>query len=336
MEEGNLTDDEVIKITYDSFPRERAFFTLMRQSGLDPQIIKKLRIKNLEKILELDTPIPCKIEVPKEANVKRHPAFIAPEAIHYLKSYLEQRKYREKITSESFLFILHNKPNQEVNIKEISRTFKKKAHKIRKGKPDVQLSKLTEFFWKKVEEAKIEPAHAHYIIGDNFQPSRYLPTDDEFYRRLYEQSLMNYLEIEQINYRAENRKLNQRLNLIEAAVRHFLEKPDYQKTNTWREIEDPDAEVEKIEREILEFEVWEDMQEKLQTEQEAIQPQLDYEYEMELEAEAEERQTTPETIERERKFAQFVYERDKEREKEEKIKRLQEAFKRINRSRKAK
>src|SRR4030067_3195398 len=137
----NITDIEINKITENSKPREQAFFTIIRQSGLKPNTIKQLKIKHLEKIRYPDTPIPCKIDVPNEIEKNkfgRHPSFIAEEAINYIKIYLREREIhgKEKLTLESLLFTIHNKPNKPINIKEIGRTFKKTAHKARRKQPD--------------------------------------------------------------------------------------------------------------------------------------------------------------------------------------------------------
>jgi hypothetical protein len=52
MKNRIITKDEINKITNECKPREKAFFTIMRQSGIEPCIIKELKIKNVEKILE--------------------------------------------------------------------------------------------------------------------------------------------------------------------------------------------------------------------------------------------------------------------------------------------
>jgi hypothetical protein len=59
----NLIEKETInKITRLSKIRESAFFTFMRQSGLTPISIKKLKIRNIEKRSEFS----CKIFIPQE------------------------------------------------------------------------------------------------------------------------------------------------------------------------------------------------------------------------------------------------------------------------------
>jgi hypothetical protein len=201
MENMNLTDMEINKITEKSKPREKAFYTFIRQSGLKPNTVRRLKIKHVEGITDSDTPIPCKIEVPNEiekSKFRRHPSFIAEEAIKYLKKYLTKREVheKEKLTPESLIFIIHNKPNKPITVKEIGRTFKKTANKIRKGKPDeLQLPALREFFKQKSEE--MGHNHVKYLMGDT-PNNNYKPEDDEFYRKLYKEAVMDSLEIEPI------------------------------------------------------------------------------------------------------------------------------------------
>ena len=202
MENKNITDNEIIKITELSPIREKAFFTMIRQSGLNPNTIKQLKIKHLEKI-RTETPIPCKIDITQEiekTKFGRHPSFIGEESIKYLQKYLTKRELtdKEKLTPESLLFITRNKPNQSINTKEVSRTFKKIAHKVRKGNlSQLQLNLLREFFKQKSEE--MGHNHVNYLIGETTkEDNNYTPENDEFYRKLYKEMVMDSLEIEPI------------------------------------------------------------------------------------------------------------------------------------------
>src|SRR3989304_2843936 len=127
MKNKSIEKDVINKITeHDSVPiREKAFFTIMRQSGLAPHIIKQLKIKNAENILELNTPIPCKITIPQQ----KYPTFIGNEAIHYLKLYLITRE--DKLSDENLLFTAHNDSSKEINTKDVSRTFRLAAQKLK-------------------------------------------------------------------------------------------------------------------------------------------------------------------------------------------------------------
>jgi hypothetical protein len=175
--------DELNKVTVLCPIREQAFFTIMRQSGLTPQVIKQLKVKNLEP----NMPIPCKIDTPQE----KHPTFIGAEAIKYLKQYLATR---EKLTPESLLFTLNNNPNKEINTKNVSRTFKLKAQElertkkityaVQKGKPsELRLFSLIKFYRKNAK---------NYLTELKNNPNK----DEDFYRILYEEKALPLLEIE--------------------------------------------------------------------------------------------------------------------------------------------
>src|SRR5208282_4576600 len=110
MENKNITNDEINKITQNSKIREKAFFTIVRQSGLKPSTIKQLKIKHLERIREPDTPIPCKISVLNE---------------------------KEKLTPESLLFVVNKNPNEQISVREMNRRFKRTAKRFLKGNPSL-------------------------------------------------------------------------------------------------------------------------------------------------------------------------------------------------------
>jgi len=227
----NITKDEINWITKNSKPREQAFYTIMRQSGLSPNTIRQLKIKHLEKIREPDTPIPCKIDIPHEIEKNRfgrHPSFIAEESVKDLKKYLTKRELqdKEKLTPESLLFTLHSKPNKQINMKEMNRAFKKTAKKIRHGKSNsLQLNALREFFKRK--SAEMGHSHVNYLMGNmNKAPNGiYTPEDDEFYRKLYKELVMDSLEIEpqtpseiKKHLQKETQELRDRLERIERTV----------------------------------------------------------------------------------------------------------------------
>lgn len=191
MKSRDITEDEINKITTECKIREKAFFTIMRQSGLPPHKIKQLKIKNLEKILDPNTPIPCKIEVPNE----KFPIFIGEEAVQYLQQYLERRAKKEKLTPASLLFTTRNNPNKEINTKDVSRAFARAAQKLKKqrkiiyktesGKPsELRLLSLIRFYKKKAKDYLTE-LHNNNTSKNN-----------ESCRKLYEKKVMSYLEIE--------------------------------------------------------------------------------------------------------------------------------------------
>lgn len=84
--------EEIIKIAE---PREKAFYVLMAQSGLRPNEICNLKIENLEKLLDENTPIPCLIKINQDqtkGEYSEYFTFTGKESIYYLKEYLKRRK----------------------------------------------------------------------------------------------------------------------------------------------------------------------------------------------------------------------------------------------------
>jgi len=203
MKYREITKDEINRITEKSLPREKAFFTIMRQSGLPPHRIKQLKIGDVEEILDPNTPIPCKISVLHES-----PNFIGEEAIKYLKRYLGTRARRENLTGESLLFTIRNGPNREINTKSVSRAFKLAMKKARIGEPsELKLYSLKDFYRENAKNYQKE------LSNDS------RPKDNEFYRELYEEEAMPFLEIELLTpihqLETQNKELTQRLTEIE-------------------------------------------------------------------------------------------------------------------------
>jgi len=168
------------KITFEVQIREKAFFTIMRQTGLSQQCLKELRIKNLEPT----TQIPRKININRELKQgtgKEPPCFIGEEANKYLERYLATRN---NLTPESFLFSAKNNPNKEIITKNMSRAFRTALEKIdesEKGK--FTLFDLVEFYRENTK---------HYQTELDNNPNK----NDEYYRKLYKQKAMPSLEIE--------------------------------------------------------------------------------------------------------------------------------------------
>jgi hypothetical protein len=180
MNYRKITKDEINKITQISPPRERALFTIMRQSGLLPYEIMKLKIGDLPEILEPDPQPPCKINTQYKT-----PNFIGKEAVRYLKEYLDKR-WRKKLTPKNLLFTAKYKPNKPFDKKRASIVFQEKAAKI--GKPnELRLYSLIEFFRDNTKEYQ----KALKELRNNGTPK-----NDDFYRNLYEKLAMRNLEIE--------------------------------------------------------------------------------------------------------------------------------------------
>jgi hypothetical protein len=197
-------EEEINYITSKSPIREKAFFTVMRQSGLSPNIIKKLKISDID----LTTETPCKV------NSHSTKAFIGEEAKKYTNQYLKSKNSK---TTESLLFTLHNS-DKEINTKDVSRTFRRLAEEYEKTKlinceKKLKLFDLVKFYRR---NAKI------YLkaLKDNTGKS------DDFYRKLYEEKAQPYLETETLTMREieinqnkkEIKELNERLERIEQVI----------------------------------------------------------------------------------------------------------------------
>jgi hypothetical protein len=224
MKDKIITGKEIINITKECPPREKAFFTIMRQSGLPPHIIKQLKVRDVEKISEPNTTRPCRINVPHE----KRPTYIGEEAVKYTKRYLKTRK---DLTPESPLFTIRNDPDKEINIKSESRTFTTIARRIDRS-TKLTLYSLIGFYRMNAKE---------YLT----ELKRYdTPKDDELYRQLYEEKAMPYLEIEELTP-IEMHRLKSRLRKIES----FFPKE--------QEIEMPPGFWEQMEKETEEHERYE-------------------------------------------------------------------------------
>ncbi|MCW4018172.1 MAG: site-specific integrase [Candidatus Bathyarchaeota archaeon] len=197
-------EEEINYITSKSPIREKAFFTIMRQSGLSPNMIKQLKTSDID----LTTETPCKIK----SNTT--PTFIGEEAKRYTIQYLKSKNNK---ATESLLFTLHNS-NKEINTKDVSRTFRRLAEEYEKTKiinckKKLKLFDLVKFYRR---NAKI------YLntLKDNTGKS------DDFYRKLYEEKAQPYLETETLTIREieinqhkkEIKELNERLERIEHVI----------------------------------------------------------------------------------------------------------------------
>ena len=199
----DITKEEIIQIMSVSKLREKAFFTVMAQSGLRPCTIKQLRLKHLE---DLDQ-VPCKIEVPKEiakGKYGSHVTFLGPDALKYLKQYLTTRT---NLVPNDFVFCSHSDLTKPVNSKDISRSFRLAARKleksgainyqVREGKPsELRFYTLRKFFRKYANQMGFE--HVNYMMGHitGGSDSNYTPTDPEWYRDLYKEKAMPFLRLE--------------------------------------------------------------------------------------------------------------------------------------------
>ncbi|NIN53206.1 MAG: tyrosine-type recombinase/integrase [Nitrososphaeria archaeon] len=138
----DITKEEILEILGQASVRDRAFFTIMCQSGLRPGTIANLKIEDIENILDKDTPIPCRIVV-KEENTKGgfmdYFTFIGKDGVDALKAYLIGRN--EQLTRDSYLFAKHGH-NKPVSPGVLTHTFRRIADRLkRKGLMDFKKEK---------------------------------------------------------------------------------------------------------------------------------------------------------------------------------------------------
>jgi hypothetical protein len=200
-----ISDEEEINYITSKCPiREKAFFTIMRQSGLSPNSLKQLKISDLD----LTTETPCKVK----SNTTQ--AFIGEEAKKYTIQYLRSKNSK---ATESRLFTLHNS-DKEINTKDVSRTFRRLAEEYEKTKlinseKKLKLYDLVKFYRR---NAKLYLKELKYNTGKS----------DDFYRKLYEEKAQPYLETETLTMREieinqnkkEIKELNERLERIERVI----------------------------------------------------------------------------------------------------------------------
>jgi integrase len=197
----DIEREEIEKILEVSDPRDRAFFCMMAQSGLRPDILSKLRLKHIEPDFSKGV-IPCKITVPEELTKGKYSSyftFMAEESVDYLQTYLHTRL---GINPDSLIFTNHGTENP-VNTKSISRIFAKQIqtlrkkgilnYDLRKGKPsELRLYNLRKYF--KKHSGQMGSEESEFLMGHT-QGVRdhYLAQDPEHYRKLYAEKAMPFL-----------------------------------------------------------------------------------------------------------------------------------------------
>lgn len=199
----DITREEINEILSVSLPRNKAFYTIMTQSGLRPHVLCELRLKHLE---SLDT-APCKIDVPKEltkGQYMKHFTFIGEESLTYLRNYLKTRP--KNLTKNSYLFSVYGHEAQLVR-NTVSNSFhrtvvqlKKKGimdYESKKGKPSgVRLYNLRKYFRKMAGHAGADfvnfwMGHTS-VLGVDL---RYFSKDVEHHRKQYVEKAMPHLRL---------------------------------------------------------------------------------------------------------------------------------------------
>lgn len=230
----DLTKQEILDVLSISKPREKAFFTIMLQSGLRPQTICQLRIKHLQPDLK-DGLIPCMITVPKDLAKGKYRAyftFIGSEAVKYLENYL---KTRANLTDESLLFSKYGSETA-IEYSNPSHRFRSAVLTLRRkgildfkqkqlGKPsELRLYNLRKYFRKYANQAGFEFVQfwMGHIVKQG-QEESYRPQDVEFHRELYAEKAMPFLRLETPTPTATDKTISEQASQIEKLTKIMLE-----------------------------------------------------------------------------------------------------------------
>ena len=204
----DITKEEIALILNISNSRDRAFFLMMAQSGLRPNTLCKLQLKDMELDRLKKEECPVKIHIPKEKAKGKYRAyftFIAEESVKYLKAYFSTR---QNLTSESYVFTVHGHEDP-ITRRTMSNRFRARLRTLKakglihfeespKGKPNpLRLYNLRKFFRKYANQAGFE--FVQFWMGHivkTGQEEHYRPTDVEFHRELYKENAMPFLRVE--------------------------------------------------------------------------------------------------------------------------------------------
>jgi hypothetical protein len=202
----DITRKEIADILNTSLVRDRAFYSVVAQSGIRPISLCELKIKNIEYDRMLRGESPVRIEVPLELAKGKYDhyfSFISSEAIQFLSDYLKTRK----ITNESYLFVKLGTQNEPMKTAAFSAQFNRTVRKLREkgvldfevrdNKPsELRLYSLRKFFEKYTyqcgeEFSEFWMGHKGKGVRDNYRAR-----DVEHHRRLYAEKAAPFLRIE--------------------------------------------------------------------------------------------------------------------------------------------
>jgi len=210
----DITKKEIVLVIGSVNTRERAFYSVMAQSGLRPDTLCKLRLKHIEPELNKGI-VPCKIEVPAELAKGEYGAyftFISEDAIDRLKAYLATRP---GLGPEDYVFASRGS-DEPLNRKSASNIFSNTIETLRKkgllkfnqkqaGKPkELRMYNLRKWFRNQAAQAGVE--YVNFWMGHkaNYKAPQ-IPESDahyfsreqvEVHRRLYMEKAAPYLRLD--------------------------------------------------------------------------------------------------------------------------------------------
>jgi len=203
----DITRKEIKLIIDASSPRERAYYSMMAQSGLRPGTICKLKYKHIKEDFE-NNRIPCMIDVPEDiAKGKYHPyfTFIGREGVNHLRGYLSTKP---DLQDDDYIFSRQG-TNEPSDPRVMSTLFLRRVLKLQKkgmmevgqkeiGKPhDIRLYSLRKFFRKHAHKAGFEIVQ--FWMGHTVKAGadeHYRPRDVAWHRNQYKKYAMPELRID--------------------------------------------------------------------------------------------------------------------------------------------
>jgi len=206
----DIRKEEIIAILQNAkFLRDRAFFTIMAQSGLRPFELCNLKMENIEHSLDGAKQKSYLVTVPQQAaKGKYHEffTFIPEETMQVLRDYWNTRT--DPLNEESFVFVKERGRSVEpTNGGAMSQVFKKIAekleragvisYKVRKGKPSqLRLYNLRKWFRKQAYQAGSDFVNS-WMGHTNLDLEHYFSKDVDLHRKVYQEKAMPFLRIEE-------------------------------------------------------------------------------------------------------------------------------------------
>lgn len=205
----DIQKEEITAILQNAkFLRDRAFFTIMAQSGLRPFELCNLKMENIEHSLDGAKQKSYLVTVPQQAaKGKYHEffTFIPEETMQVLRDYWNTRT--DPLNEESFVFVKERGRSVEpTNGGAMSQVFKKIAeklkragvinYKVRKGKPSqLRLYSLRKYFRKQAYQAGSD--FVNFWMGHtNLDLEHYFSKDINIHRKVYEERAIPHLLLE--------------------------------------------------------------------------------------------------------------------------------------------
>jgi len=205
----DITREEVLSIVRAAkYPRDRAFFCVMAQSGLRPNELCNLKAKNIEHLLDFDVKKKSYIiwipQLIAKGKYKEFFTFIPHESMVYLRSYLKTRK---NVNEESHVFAMLNNDLKPAATASMTHLFRRVVDKLKQsgeieferrvGKPSqVRLYNLRKFFRKFASQAGSDFVNFWMGHVSGVDLGHYFSRDVEMHRQVYEEKAIPFLRLE--------------------------------------------------------------------------------------------------------------------------------------------